>query len=101
MLYEASAARPDFAGISLRPGTLTEEPAGGVELGRTKASGGPTSRAVVAQVTAALVEAEGAKTSWVDLLDGSEEVGAAVDRVVRDQVDVIEGEPVWDKVKQS
>ena len=43
----------DFRGIDLRPGALTEEPAGGVELGKTKGSGGKVSREAVAQVAVA------------------------------------------------
>lgn len=55
----------------------------------------------MAEVTAALLAADGAKTSWLDLLDGKEEVGAAVDRVVREGVDAAEGDPVFDKAKRA
>ena len=81
----------DFRGIDLRPGALTEEPAGGVELGKTKGSGGKVSREAVAQVAVAVLESD-FKTGWLDLLDGDEEVGEAVKRVAREGVDAFEGE---------
>jgi nucleoside-diphosphate-sugar epimerase len=84
-----------FAGINLRPGALTDGPAGKVELGRTKGSRGDTSRESVAQVAALLLEAEGVKTSWVDLLDGEEDMAEAVQRVVQEGVDATEGEPFF------
>ncbi|KAK7718514.1 hypothetical protein SLS64_002469 [Diaporthe eres] len=95
-LYQESARRGSgFVGINLRPGTLSTEPAGKVELGKTGTSRGKVSRESVAQVSAALLEAEGVRNSWVDLLDGDEEVGAAVQRVVRDGVDAAEEDPVY------
>lgn len=95
-LYQESAKRgKDFIGINLRPGTLTTDPAGKVELGKTKTSRGKVSREAVAQVSAALLEAEGVKNSWIDLLDGDEEIGAAVQRVVQDGVDAAEEDPVY------
>ncbi|KAL2284946.1 hypothetical protein FJTKL_08497 [Diaporthe vaccinii] len=95
-LYQESARRgSDFVGINLRPGTLSTEPAGKVELGKTKTSRGKVSRESVAQVSAALLGAEGVRNSWIDLLDGDEEVGAAVQRVVRDGVDAAEEDPVY------
>ncbi|CAK7198685.1 hypothetical protein SEUCBS139899_001349 [Sporothrix eucalyptigena] len=96
-LYRASVRRnktSPFAGINLRPGTLTDEPAGPVELGRTKGSRGPVSRASVARAADLLLAHPDTKTAWVDLLDGTEDPEAAVDRVVKDHVDAIEGEPV-------
>lgn len=96
VLYQESARRGQaFVGINLRPGTLTAEPTGGVELGKTATSRGSSSREAVAQVAAALLEAEGAKNAWVDMLDGKEEVGAAVERVVREGVDACEGEEIY------
>lgn len=95
-LYQESAKRgSDFVGINLRPGTLTTDPAGKVELGKTKTSRGKVSRESVAQVSAALLEAEGVRNSWIDLLDGDEEIGAAVQRVVKDGVDAAEEDPVY------
>jgi hypothetical protein len=95
-LYQESARRgKDFIGINLRPGTLTMDPAGKVELGKTKTSRGKVSREAVAQVAAALLEAEGVKNSWIDLLDGDEEIGAAVQRVVAEGVDAAEEDPVY------
>lgn len=96
VLYRESAARgAGFVGINLRPGTLTEDPAGGVELGRTGTSRGKSSREGVARVAAALLEVGGIKNCWVDMLDGQEEVGAAVERVVREGVDACEGEDIY------
>lgn len=96
VLYQESAKRgSEFVGINLRPGTLTTEPAGNVELGKTQTSRGNVSRESVAQVAAALLAAEGVKNSWIDLLDGQEEVGKAVERVVREGVDAAEGEEIY------
>lgn len=95
-LHKAAKKRgPDFAGINLRPGTLTTEPAGKVELGKTKTSKGNASRESVAQVAALLLETEGVKTSWIDLLDGEEDPTEAVQRVVREGIDATEGEPFF------
>lgn len=96
VLYGESASKgPAFVGINLRPATLTDEPAGRVELGRTASSRGSVSRETVARVAAALLEAEGVKNSWIDLASGEEEVGAAVQRVVSEGVDAAEGEPIY------
>lgn len=92
-LYRAGRAG-GFAAVDLRPGTLTERPAGRVELGRTRDSRGRVSREAVAQVVDALLAKEELKSAWLDLLDGDEEVGEAVERVVREEVDAVEGEPV-------
>ncbi|KAK4130603.1 NAD dependent epimerase dehydratase family protein [Trichocladium antarcticum] len=95
-LYAAAKARGSgFVGIDLRPGTLTVGEAGGVELGRTTGSRGEVSRAGVARVADLLLAAEGARSAWLDLLDGSEEAGEAVERVVREGVDAAEGEAVF------
>lgn len=95
-LHKAAKKRgSDFAGINLRPGTLTTEPAGKVELGKTKACKGNASRESVAQVAALLLETEGVKTSWIDLLDGEEDPAEAVQRVVREGIDATEGEPFF------
>lgn len=78
-----------FCGISLRPGRLTMEKARGVKMGRIEAKG-DTSRELVAQAIVSALE-EGAR-GWLDMLDGEEEVGEAVRRVVREGVDSVEGE---------
>ncbi|EEY19507.1 NAD dependent epimerase/dehydratase family protein [Verticillium alfalfae VaMs.102] len=101
VLYEAGSARQDFAAVSLRPGTLTEGDVGGIEFGRTGGAKGEVSRRTVAEVTARLVDAEGLKTSWIDLLDGQDNIDEAVKRVVKEGVDVAEGEPVYDKVRKA
>lgn len=96
VLYEESAKRgKDFVGINLRPGFLTTEPAGKIELGKTKTSRGNASRATVAEVAAALLEAEGVKNSWIDLLDGEDDIDSAVQRVVKEGVDAAEGEKIY------
>ena len=93
-LFRAGRQRNDFVAIDLRPGTLTTDPAGKVELGRTKDARGKVSREAVAKVADGLLAAEGVKSGWLDLLDGDEEVDTAVDRVVKEGVDASEGEPV-------
>ncbi|KAF4542240.1 Nad dependent epimerase dehydratase family protein [Lasiodiplodia theobromae] len=81
----------DFRGICLRPGTLTEGPAGGVELGKTGGSGGKVSREAVAQAAVEVLDS-GYKGGWLDLLDGQEDVRKAAERVTREGVDAFEGE---------
>ncbi|KAK3346584.1 hypothetical protein B0T25DRAFT_624944 [Lasiosphaeria hispida] len=96
VLYEVSKQRgPAFVGINLRPGTLSLEPAGRVELGKTKGSGGEVSRESVARVADELLASEGVRNAWLDLLDGEEEIGEAVGRVVREGVDAAEGEAIF------
>lgn len=95
-LYKVSKQRgPGFVGIDLRPGTLSLDPAGKVELGKTKESSGKVSRESVARVADLLLASEGVKNSWIDLLDGDEEPEAAVKRVVKEGVDAAEGESVY------
>ncbi|KAK0713999.1 hypothetical protein B0T26DRAFT_650218 [Lasiosphaeria miniovina] len=96
-LYAASKGRTDggFVGIDLRPGTLSDEPAWGVELGKTKGSAGKVSRASVARVADQLLAADGVKNSWIDMLDGDEEISAAAKRVVEEGVNAAEGESVF------
>jgi len=96
VLWRESKTRPDFAGVSLRPGTLTDAPAGRVELGRTKESKGSSSRESVAEVAALIAENDGFATSWVDHLDGDEDPKAAVHSVVKEKVDVAEGEEFYE-----
>jgi hypothetical protein len=94
-LYRVSKKRgSDFAGVDIRPGSLTTEPAGGVDLGINKTLDVNSSREGVAQVIDELLAADGLRTSWLDFADGNESVKDAVKRVIRDHVDAIEGEPV-------
>lgn len=82
-----------FAAVVLRPGFLTdEEGTGRVALGKTAARG-HVRRADVAAVAAELLGNEQAN-GWYDLLEGEEEISAAVERVVRDKIDCVEGEDV-------
>ena len=74
-------AKERFCGISLRPGNLTLEKAGGVSMGKIGASG-TTSRASVAEAVVQVLE-QGAR-GWVDVLDGDTPVEEAVARVVRE-----------------
>ena len=79
-----------FCGISLRPGTLTEEPAGKVKMGKIGA-GGKTSRATVAESVVGVLEAEGVR-GWVDVIDGDEGIKEAVAKYVKEGQDAVEGE---------
>ena len=49
----------------------------------------------MAQTAAALLAADDVKTAWLDLLDGGDDVNAAVAKAVGDGVDAAEGEPVY------
>ncbi|KAK7986907.1 hypothetical protein PG988_001895 [Apiospora saccharicola] len=97
VLYEEGKKRGgDFAAICLRPGTLSDEPVGKVSLGKTDKYGGvKASRASVAHLTALLLEKEGVRSCWLDMLDGEEEPETAVDRCVREGVDCAVGEPFY------
>ena len=79
-----------FSGISLRPGTLTDEKAGGVKVGKIGV-GGKTSRATVAEAIVAALETEGAK-GWIDVIDGVEDVGTAIQRLANQGVDSVDEE---------
>ena len=80
-----------FAGISLRPGSLTdEEGEGEVVLGKIGARGG-VRRGDVARVAVGLLERE-VGSCWLDLLEGRESVEGAVGRCAREGVDCVEGE---------
>ncbi|KAJ6445047.1 NAD dependent epimerase/dehydratase [Purpureocillium lavendulum] len=94
-LYEASRrSGGKMIGLCLRPGTLSNDPAGRIEFGKTRLNG-QVSRESVAQTADALLAADGVKNSWLDLLDGNEEVEAAVTKAVRDGVNAAEGEPIY------
>lgn len=79
-----------FCGISLRPGTLTDEKAGGVTAGRIGA-GGKTSRATTAQAIVAALETEGAR-GWFDVIDGEENVKDAFVRLSQEGTDTADEE---------
>ncbi|KAL1954251.1 hypothetical protein VTO42DRAFT_1484 [Malbranchea cinnamomea] len=82
-----------FQGIVLRPGLLTLEPATRkVQLGKTKA-GGSVTREDVAIVADALLAREDTR-GFLDLLGGEDDVTEAVERVVTEKIDAIEGEDV-------
>lgn len=94
LLQEASK-RPDFVGISLRPGMLSDEPAGHVELGKTTGSEGNVSRESVAETIVSLLNHEEVQTCWLDMLDGDQDVEAAVDSAVKNRDNAAEGEDVY------
>ncbi|KAL6720445.1 hypothetical protein ACLMJK_002368 [Lecanora helva] len=77
-------------GISLRPGNLTDGEGANVILGRTGARG-KVPRQDVARVTAELLANDGVDSGWLDLLEGEEDIGAAVSRYAKDGVDCSEG----------
>ena len=83
-----------FAGISLRPGSLTDEGGEGqVALGKTGARG-KVRRGDVARVAMALLEHEEVGSCWLDLLEGEESVEVAVEQCLMNDVDCAEGEDV-------
>lgn len=84
-----------FQMINLRPGTLTEDPAGGVTLGKTRARG-KSSREAVAQVAAALL-ARSDTYGYFDMLDGDDKIDDAIDRLVKESHNGLEGEDL-DKI---
>jgi nucleoside-diphosphate-sugar epimerase len=99
LLGRKTAKERPFRYIILRPGNLTDgEGSGKVQLGKTSGSG-QVSRADVADVAARLLDVEGAN-GWFDLLAGEEEVEMAVERVMREGVDSMEGEKV-EEMEQS
>ncbi|KAJ3454162.1 hypothetical protein MRS44_018056 [Fusarium solani] len=91
ILQEASN-RADFSGISLRLGILSDEPAGPIELGKTRTSRGNVSRASTAKVIVSLLEHNMVRTSWLDMLDGAEDIETAVERIVNNWEDAAEEE---------
>lgn len=79
-----------FSGISLRPGTLSDEKAGGVKVGKIGV-GAKTSRATTAEAIVAALETEGAK-GWIDVVDGDENVSEAIKKLTKEGVDAVEEE---------
>jgi hypothetical protein len=92
ILLQEASSRADFSGISLRLGILSDGPAGPIELGKTKTSRGNVSRASVAEVVVLLLEHEVVQTSWLDMLDGAEDIETAVERVVNNRENAVEEE---------
>jgi len=86
-----------FCGISLRPGSLTDTPSGGVKMGKIGPQGS-VSRATVAEAVVSVLDTEGAR-GWFDFLDGEETVDEAVRRCVREGVDGVEGED-WEAMRE-
>lgn len=82
---------PYFQAITLRPGSLSDDPATGkVLMGKTP-SRGAVCRGDVAAAAAALLKRNDT-TRWIDLLEGDTEIDTAVDDLIKDKVDCIEGE---------
>ena len=93
LLALARQRKEPFQDICLRPGSLTDDPpTGKVSLGRTRARGNVT-RADVADIAARLLEREDTR-GYYDLLGGGEDAEQAVERVVREKIDCIEGEDI-------
>lgn len=96
---EAKAGVPEaerFAGISLRPGGLTDEKAGGVKVGKIGA-GGKTSRDTTAHAIVAALET--GVRGWVDVIDGDEDPKQAIQRLAEQGVDTAEEED-WEAAKE-
>lgn len=91
-LLEEFSRRPDIVGVSLRPGLLSDEGLGTVELGKTKSAKGSVSRESVAHVAAGLIDDSKMKTCWLDLLDGDEVIDLALKRVSDNSVSTADGE---------
>lgn len=71
---------------------LSDEPAGKVELGKTKTSRGNVSRASVVKTIVSLLENQNVKIPWLDLLDGDHDVNVSVERIASTGLDAAEGE---------
>ncbi|KAF4448018.1 nad dependent epimerase dehydratase family protein [Fusarium austroafricanum] len=93
-LVTEASKRSGLTAVSVRPGGLTDRDKGGVLLGKTKQARGMTARASTARVMALVLDKEGVKGHWLDVLDGEEDTETAVDRYVRDETECAEGEPV-------
>ena len=95
VLYETGKKSSSLVTIGLRPATLTDEPAGKVELGKTAHVKAQVSRATVAATADALLAADGIKSTYLDLNDGTDDLDAAVKRCVKDGIDSAEGEAIY------
>lgn len=90
-LARLAKSRDGFQAINLRPGTLTDDAAGGkVLLGKTPARG-KISREDVAVVAAELLGREDTQ-GWYDLVAGEDAVADAVEKLVKSGHDGMEGE---------
>jgi len=88
---ERRAKDAGFQWISLRPGGLSDEKGTGkVNIGKIQATG-MVPREDVAGVAAKLLDRDDTN-GWFDLLGGEEPVDEAVERVVKEKIDAIEGE---------
>lgn len=88
-----------FQAILLRPGLLTDHKATGkVSLGKTSAQGTVTREdvAIVADKLLARADTQG----WIDLLNGDEPIDEAIERVVQEKIDAVEGEDVEAMIKR-
>ncbi|KAJ9255830.1 hypothetical protein DTO207G8_2847 [Paecilomyces variotii] len=88
-----------FQAINLRPGLLDDNKATGkVQLGHTRAVGTVSREdvAIVADRLLARADTEG----WIDLMEGDEPVDEAIERVVREKIDAVEGEDVEAMIKR-
>lgn len=94
VLYETGKKSKTLSTLSLRPGMLTEEKAGGVLLGKTPKTSGPASRELVAKVADEFLSRDKFETAWIDMYDGQDDVKSAVDKAISQGVDVSEGEPI-------
>ncbi|KAM5355329.1 hypothetical protein ACJ41O_001975 [Fusarium nematophilum] len=94
-LFEEAKKRDGFTAVSVRPGGLTEKEEGGVVMGQTKKARGMTTRATTARAAALLLEREGVKTRWLDVLDGEEDIETALERCVSEGTECAEGEPIY------
>ncbi|KAL9050478.1 MAG: hypothetical protein Q9206_005070 [Seirophora lacunosa] len=85
--------------IVLRPGVLTDDDAvGKVSLGEKKARGS-ICHGDVAAVAAELLESEA--KGYLNLLEGNETTLDAVQRVVKDRIDCLAGENLYDMIKDN
>lgn len=95
-MYKICKASKTLTGICLRPGTLNDEGAAHISLGKLPTVKGNVPRETVAQVADALLAADGIRTSWLDLLSGEDHIEPAVERCVKNGVNTAEGEPIYD-----
>lgn len=94
LLYETGKKSKTLSTISLRPGVLTEEKAGGVLLGKTPKPSANSSRELVAKVADEFLSRDKIETAWIDMYDGEDDVKTAVEKAVSQGVSVTEGDPV-------
>jgi hypothetical protein len=87
-----------FHGISLRPGTLTDEKAGRVSVGKIGV-GANTSRATTAEAIVAALETDGAN-GWIDVIDGDEDISKAMKRIATEGIDAVDDEDI-EKMKEN